>query len=271
MNGFKRKSESAFTLIETIVVLMLAALVLMAVLGIYNRVRASAVTIVDRLQESRLQTEILQKIAEDIDRLAAPGFDATINFQNKLNNGYHSARLILENSYYGTDDTKRREKKETFERIEWIATYDPDYDALKLYRMHTGLNAEDKLLEQAPDSASNKEQYIPVAEGVTFFEVKAQQGETVLGAWASETLPKAVRVGLSFAPQQELADGSIGVPDEQIFYRTIAVDRTRLIPYQFVKKKFDLPEEDPNALSQDPNGLPELFDENTEMPIDNEN
>ncbi|MHC4855450.1 MAG: type II secretion system protein, partial [Planctomycetota bacterium] len=49
MNGFKRKSESAFTLIETIVVLMLAALVLMAVLGIYNRVRASAVTIVDRL------------------------------------------------------------------------------------------------------------------------------------------------------------------------------------------------------------------------------
>jgi hypothetical protein len=80
-----------------------------------------------------------------------------------------------------------------------------------------------------------------------------------------------VRVGLSFAPQQELADGSIGVPDEQIFYRTIAVDRTRLIPYQFVKKKFDLPEEDPNALSQDPNGLPELFDENTEMPIDNEN
>jgi type II secretory pathway pseudopilin PulG len=96
MNGFKRKSESAFTLIETIVVLMLAALVLMAVLGIYNRVRASAVTIVDRLEQNRLQTEILQKIAEDIDRLAAPGFDATINFQNKLNNGYHSARLILE-------------------------------------------------------------------------------------------------------------------------------------------------------------------------------
>jgi type II secretory pathway pseudopilin PulG len=266
MNGCKRKSESAFTLIETIVVLMLAAMVLVAVLGIYNRVRASAVTIIDRLQQNRLQTEILQKIAEDIDRLAAPGFDATINFQNKLDNGYPSSRVILENSYYGNGD-----KKDTYERVEWVTVYDPAYDALKLYRMQSGLNAEDKLLQQAPDSASNKEQYIPVAEGVTFFEVKAQQGETVLGAWTSETLPKAVRVGLSFAPHQELADGSIGVPDEQVFYRTIAIDRTRLIPYQFVKKKFDLPEEDPNDLLQDPNGLPELSDENIEMPIDNEN
>ncbi|MDH4201273.1 MAG: type II secretion system GspH family protein [Phycisphaerae bacterium] len=271
MNDCKRKSESAFTLIETIVVVMLSAMVLVAVLGIYNRVRASAVTIIDRLQQNRLQTEILQKIAEDIDRLAAPGFDATINFQNKLNNGYHSARLILENSYYGTDEKTKSDKKDTFERVEWVTDYDMDTDTLKLYRMHTGLNAEDKLLGQTSDSASNKEQYIPVADGVTLFEVKAQQGETVLGAWTSETLPKAVRVGLSFAPHQELADGSIGVPDEQVFYRTIAIDRTRRIPYQFVKKKFDLPEEDPNALSQDPNGLPKLFDENTEMPIDNEN
>jgi type II secretory pathway pseudopilin PulG len=259
------KRKFAFTLIETIVVLMLAVMVLMAVLGIYNRMRASAVTIIDRLQQNRLQTEILQKIAEDIDRLAAPGFDATINFQNKLDNGYRSGRLILENSYYGNTD-----KKETFERIEWVAVYDPSYDALKLYRMHTGLNVEDKVLEQAPDSASDTEQYIPVAEGLTLFEVKAQQGETILGAWTSETLPKAVRVGLSFAPRQGLADGSIGVPEEQVFYRTMAIDRTRRIPYEFVKKKFDLPEEDPNALSQDPNELPEPFDKNSEIPIDNE-
>lgn len=265
MNGCKRKFESAFTLIETIVVLMLAAMVLMAVLGIYNQVRASAVTILDRLGQNRLQTEILQKIAEDIDRLAAPGFDATINFQNKLGNNYRSARLILENSYYGNTD-----KKETFERIEWVAVYDPDYDALKLYRMHTGLNVEDKVLDPAPDS-DKKGQYIPVAEAVTLFEIKAQQGENVLGAWTSETLPKAVRVGLSFAPQQELADGSIGVPDEQVFYRTIAIDRTRLIPYQFVKKTFDLPEEDPNDLLQDTDEILEPTDGNNEIPIDNGN
>lgn len=264
------KKRVAFTLIETIVVLMLAALVLMAVLGIYGRVRASAATILDRLQQNRLQVEILQKIAEDIDRLAAPGFDATINFQSKLDNGYSSSRLILENSYYGTDERTKADKKDTFERVEWVTSYDPYIDALKLYRMQSGLNAEDNLLGAAPDSDENKEKYIPVADGVTLFEVKAQQGETVLGAWTSETLPKAVRVGISFVPPQELADGSIGVPEEQVFYRTIAIDRTRLIPYQFVKKNFDLPEDDPNDITQDPNDLPQMLDEGSEVPVDEE-
>ncbi|MHC4951281.1 MAG: type II secretion system protein, partial [Planctomycetota bacterium] len=49
MNRGKVKIISAFTLIEVIVVLMLASLILVAVLGIYNRMRTSAVTIMDRL------------------------------------------------------------------------------------------------------------------------------------------------------------------------------------------------------------------------------
>lgn len=249
MNRNKVKFESAFTLVETIVVLMLASLILVAVLGVYGRMRANAVAILDRLQQNRLQAEILQKIAEDIDRLAAPGFEATINFQNKLDNGYRSAKLILQNSYYGNND-----KKDTYEKIEWRSSYDPQYDTLKLYRMHGGLNVEDKVLGANPDEPP----YIPVAGGVTHFELKAQQGENILGAWTSETLPKAVRIGISFAFPQELDDGSVGVPEEAISFRTVAIDRTRLIPYQFIKKKFDLPEEeDPNELSDDtdPNAL----------------
>ncbi|MEN8127771.1 MAG: prepilin-type N-terminal cleavage/methylation domain-containing protein [Planctomycetota bacterium] len=243
----------AFTLIEVIVVLMLSALILMAVLGIYNRMRTSGVVILDRLQQNRLQTEILQKIAEDIDRLAAPGFDATIKFQNGLNNGYRSAVLTLQNSYYGNSD-----KKVVYEQIEWTTTYDAEYDVLALYRMHGGLNVEDKVFGADPDVPP----YIPVAAGLTHFEVKAQQGENILGAWTSDTLPKAVRVALSFAPPQELSDGSTGVPEEDIFFRTIAIDRTRVIPYQFTKKKFDLPEEDPNDLleSTEPNELTDPFE-----------
>ena len=251
MNHHNEKFESAFTLVETIVVLMLASLILVAVLGVYGRMRANAATILDRLQQNRLQTESLQKIAEDIDRLAAPGFEAVINFQNKLDNGYRSAQLILENSYYGTND-----KKDTYEKIEWRSSYDPQYDTLKLYRMHSGLDVEDKVLGVDPDGPP----YIPVAAGVTHFELKAQQGENILGAWASETLPKAVRIGISFAPLQELDDGSIGVAEEDISFRTVAIDRTRLIPYQFIKKKFELPEgEDPNELSDDtdPNAMPD--------------
>ncbi len=259
------KSSFAFTLVETIVVLMLASLILVAVLGVYGRMRVNAVTILDRLQQNRLQAEILQKIAEDIDRLAAPGFEATINFQNKLDNGYRSARLVLRNSYYGNND-----KKDVYEEIEWRSSYDPQYDTLKLYHMHGGLNVEDKVLGVDPDEPK----YIPVAGGVTHFELKAQQGETILGAWASETLPKAVRIGISFALPQELDDGSVGVPEEAISFRTVAIDRTRLIPYQFIKKKFDLPEEeDPNDLSDDtdPNALiqDQIDDENE--PKDNEN
>jgi type II secretory pathway pseudopilin PulG len=260
MNRYKAKYESAFTLVETIVVLMLASLILVAVLGVYGRMRVNAGTILDRLQQNRLQSEILQKIAEDIDRLAAPGFEATINFQNKLDNGYRSAQLVLLNSYYGNND-----KKETYEKIEWRSSYDPQYDTLKLYRMHGGLNVEDKVLGADPDGPP----YIPVAAGVTHFELKAQQGETVLGAWSSETLPKAVRIGVSFALPQELDDGSIGVPEEEITFRTVAIDRTRLIPYQFIKKKFDLPEEeDPNDISEDtdPNALTQdLKDDETKL------
>jgi type II secretory pathway pseudopilin PulG len=260
MNRYKAKYESAFTLVETIVVLMLASLILVAVLGVYGRMRANAGTILMRLQQNRLQAEILQKIAEDIDRLAAPGFEATINFQNKLDSGYRSAQLILENSYYGNND-----KKDIYEKIEWRTSYDSQYGTLKLYRMHDGLNVEDKVLGVDPD----KPKYIPVAEGVTHFELKAQQGETVLGAWASNTLPKAVRVGVSFALPQELDDGSIGVPEEEISFRTVAIDRTRLIPYQFIKKKFDLPEEeDPNDVSDetDPNALAQnVIDDETEL------
>jgi type II secretory pathway pseudopilin PulG len=260
MNCHKVKFSSAFTLVETIVVLMLASLILVAVLGVYGRMRANAGTILDRLQQNRLQAEILQKIAEDIDRLAAPGFEATINFQNKLDNGYRSAQLILENSYYGNND-----QKDIYEKIEWRSSYDSQYDTLKLYRMHGGLNVEDKVL----GVDSDEPKYIPVAAGVTHFELKAQQGETVLGAWASETLPKAVRIGVSFALPQELDDGSIGVPEEEISFRTVAIDRTRLIPYQFIKKKFDLPEEeDPNDISDetDPNALTQdLKDDETKL------
>jgi type II secretory pathway pseudopilin PulG len=260
MKRYKAKLENAFTLVETIVVLMLASLILVAVLGVYGRMRANAGTILMRLQQNRLQAEILQKIAEDIDRLAAPGFEATINFQNKLDSGYRSAQLILENSYYGNND-----KKDIYEKIEWRTSYDSQYGTLKLYRMHDGLNVEDKVLGVDPDEPK----YVPVAEGVTHFELKAQQGETVLGAWASNTLPKAVRIGISFALPQELDDGSIGVPEEEISFRTVAIDRTRLIPYQFIKKKFDLPEEeDPNDVSDetDPNALTQdVTDDETKL------
>jgi type II secretory pathway pseudopilin PulG len=253
----KNKPQScfAYTLVETVVVLMMSALILTATLTIYQRIRKSAVLLAGHMEQSQLENEILQRIAEDIDRLAAPGFEATIKFRNKLDNGYYSGQLVLENSYYGTGD-----RKQVFEQVIWQTWYSPADDYLYLYRMHDGLNVEDKVLEKSPEESPSAGLYIPVVRGVTFFEFRAQQGENVLSAWTSDKLPQAVRVGLSFAPLQELADGSIGVPEEAKVYRTIAVDRTRLIPYQFVKKDLDLDilkeemDEDPNSRSSGTTG-----------------
>lgn len=222
---------------------MLGALILTSVLGIYQQVRAGGIKILDRMQQTRLQTEILQKIAEDIDRLAAPGFDSKINFLNKMVEGYRSSELVLENSYYGKGD-----KKEIYERIVWQTAYDSYLDAMILYRMHEGLNFEDPVLL----ANENEPSYVPVAVGLTHFQVLAQQGQNILGAWTSEELPKAARIEISFAAFQELSNGTVGIPQEEIFSRTVAIDRMRMIPFQFVKKTFDVPEfDDPNELTSD--------------------
>lgn len=239
MNRHKRQSglrRSAFTLIETLTVLALSAMLLTAVLQMYHQVRGSVSRMTRHLDENRLVREILQKMAEDIDRLAAPGFDATMQFRNKYDNGYNAAQLTLESKYYGKGNPPRAE---VYDRIVWQTNYDPYTQTLILYRMHEGLNVEDKLLESSAEESTSTGLYIPITDGLTHFEIRSQQGENFAQSWTSETLPNAVRIGLSFAPLEELPSGRLGVPEEFISYRTVAVDRTRYIPYQFVRRKLD--------------------------------
>ena len=136
-SGFRR---AAFTLIETLTVLALTAVLLTAVLQMYHQVRVSVSRITTHLDENRLVREILQKMAEDIDRLAAPGFDATLQFRNKYDNGYNAAQLTLENRFYGKGNPPRAE---IFDRVVWQTVYDAFTETLILYRMHEGLNLED--------------------------------------------------------------------------------------------------------------------------------
>lgn len=243
--------RTAFTLIETLTVLALTAILLTAVLQMYHQVRRSASQLAGHLDENRLAREILQKIGEDLDRLAAPGFDATIQFRNKYDNGYNSAQLTLQNKYYGKGTPP---KAEVYDQIVWQTTYDPFLQTMTLYRMHDGLNVEDKVIESGSDVSPSAGLFIPVADGLTHFELGSVQGENLTTSWTSETLPTSVQIGVSFSPLEELEDGRIGVPEEKIIYRTVAVDRTRFIPYQFIKRKLDtsaLEESDPN--STDPN------------------
>jgi hypothetical protein len=244
---------AAFTLVETLTVLAITALLLTAVLQMYHQVRRSASQIGGHLEENRLAREILQKIAEDIDRLAAPGFDATMQFRNKYDNGYNSAQLTLENKYYAKGAPP---KAEVYDRIVWQTTFDTFTQTLILYRMHDGLNLEDKVIESGSDVSPSAGLYIPITDGLTHFEMRSQQGEDTAMAWSSTTLPTAVRIGVSFSPMEDLPNGRVGVPEEKILYRTVAIDRTRFIPYQFTPRKLDtskLDDSDPN--DTDPNAV----------------
>ena len=243
-------------MVGTLTVLVMGSMILAAVIQIYNRVRTDATRINDRLDDDRLAMEVLQKIAEDVDRLTAPGFNTTMTIRSRYNNGYTSSQLILSNQYF--DKVK---KPQVYEQITWQTTYDPEDQTLLLYRSHHGLNLEDKVVEQLKVDEKQNELFIPIVGGVTMFDVRAVQDGQVQDKWASSKMPQGIQIGLSFSPLQEDSTGSLAVPEEAISYRTIAIDRSRTIAYRLVKPDFDMSE-----LDFDPNDLSLQSDEGSDDP-----
>jgi hypothetical protein len=246
------QNVQAFSLIEILTVLTLSAMILVATILIYSRVRTNAATITSRLESQSLPDEILQKIAEDIDHLATPGFDATVSIHNKDDNGYNSAQLIIENRYYGNDQPP---KANIYERVVWQSVYDPIQGQLILYRSHSGLNLEDKIVDNVHSGKEEPGLFVPVCAGLTYFgvfpltgddfgEQLGQAEDPAVSSWQKQEMPNGILLGLSLSPWVQLADGSYVMPEENIVYRAVAVDRTRPIPYKFVAKRFD--QNDPN-------------------------
>lgn len=220
---------------------------------IYSRVRGNAAMIVARLDHEAVPGEILQKIAEDIDRMAAPGFDATISIQNKMDTGYNSARMIIENRYYGNG---KPPKANIYERVVWQSMYDPMLDQMILYRSHGGLNLEDAVVDNLLTDRQKKDRldkFVPISQGLTFFGVYAVSGdEEPIPQWQKQAMPNGVLVKLSMRPMVQMEDGSFELPEENIISRAIAVDRTRPIAYKIGAKLADY--SDPNkSESNDPN------------------
>ena len=275
------KRSKAFSLIETVTVLTIAAMIMIAALGIYNRVKTAAAAINQTLDENVLPTEILQRIAEDLDRLATPGFDTTISIENKLDvSGYNTARLIIQNKIYDKDN-----KPQTFEKVVWQTHYDPFEEALILYRSHGGRNLEDKVITddlQAERQEMGNEFFIPLCSVITFFkiqvpvvkmvgenkkvgelrgekEVMAEESEKFLERWGGAKLPKAITVTISFAEPYLAVTGELEVPESEKIARTIVVDRTRKIKYKFVRKDFE--PEDANDIDSYQTSIDEVENE----------
>lgn len=245
------EKRSGYTLFELITVLVIGTMIIITAMTVYNRVRSAAAAIDRNLETNTLATEILQRIVEDIDRMAIAGTDTTLVIRNKLRNRYNITQMTLENKIY--DKSK---KPRTFAKVIWQTSYDPFEDALTIYRSHSGIAMEDRLFETSSDSTSRLEKpaselFVPLANVITYFKIEAIANEKPTDVWSSASLPKAVRISISFAEPFENMSGQLEVWEEDIITRTVAIDRTRAIKYVFVDANIDgsdLDDTDPNNL-----------------------
>ncbi len=224
------KYRSGFSLAEVLVALTIGAMVLVAVLSIYSRAETSAAAITRKLDSSRLPYEVLQIIAEDLDRIVALGADTKITIENKFENGFSTARLTVLRTI---DDSRNKEK--TFEKIIWQGNYDNNTNSLVLYRSHSGIALEDKLLDEQKEDWE-KELFVPVCDGVTFFKIQVPRGEEFQDSWTSSSLPAGIVVTISFAEPFKTLRGILDVPEDEKITRNIAVDRTRAIKFVLATK-----------------------------------
>jgi prepilin-type N-terminal cleavage/methylation domain-containing protein len=265
--GKTSNGRCGFSLVELLAVLVISTLLIISAIGVYGRMQRSAGELNATIETQELPSEILQSIAEDLDRIIAPvagqAADTKISIRNKLDEFYQSAQIKITRTYY--DD---KNQKQLYDEIVWQSNYDFDSQGLILYRSHSGLTVEDKLLGEEK-SKTNRELFIPVAAGLTYFKIEALTGGKFLDAWTADTLPRAVKISLSFVPPYKDIDGKLAVLENEMITRTVAIDRTRQIKFQFIPPNLDELEKnlfDSNAFEpfdfNDFNDLQGLYDSN---------
>lgn len=232
-----RKHSAAFSLAEVLAALVIGSMILIAVLAVYSRLESSANAIIGKLDDSRLPREVLQLIAEDLDRIITDSADVKITFQNKKQkDGYHSAQLKIIRTY-----NDKNNNAQDFEEIIWQTAYDYESftDGLVLYRSHSGLVLEDKLLDELKEDWQ-RGLLVPVCSGITFFQLQAATKTSPMDKWTGSNLPRNLIVTISFAQPVETLAGQWEVPDSEKITRTIAIDRTRKIKFEIVKQEYDM-------------------------------
>jgi len=253
-------ARGGFSLAEVLAALTIGAMVSVAVLGIYRRADRSAAAVIQRLDSVRLPNEILQRIAEDLDALVTSNPTAKVTIENKFVNVAGSkllcaARLTITDTI---EDNRNRELK--FREVIWQSSYDvaSPADNLILYRSHSGITLEDKVLEKNKE-AWEREIFVPICSGVTFFRIEAITGTMRAERWSSAS-PPGIAVTISFAEPYKKVDGTFDVPDEEKITRTIALDRTRKIRFEIA--------ETPEGNGQEAGKSPESPDANNITPVD---
>jgi prepilin-type N-terminal cleavage/methylation domain-containing protein len=223
----KAGMRKGFSLAEVMAALTIGAMILVAVLGIYNSAEKSASKIMLKLDSSRLSSEVLQRIAEDLDRIISSNPDTKVKIENKLKNGFPAAKITITKTIKDS-----RNKEVNFEEIVWQSIYNyenPDV-GLVLYRSYSGMALEDKLLDKSKDDLE-LERAVPICSGVTFFNITALKGDAPADKWDGPP-PPGIEVTMSFAEPFKRVNGTLDVLDEEKIKRTIAIDRTRKINFK---------------------------------------
>lgn len=226
------KRGKAFTLVEVLAALTIGAMILVTVLTVYGRTQQSVTRVTKKLDALRLPSEILQRIAEDLDQIVAGAADTKVTIDNRTDRaGFSNARLEIRKNLYN-----RNNRAQEFKKIVWQTSYDFDADSIVLYRSASGLALEDKLLDENKED-SERELFVPICSGLTFFKIQVPTKDDFLDRWAATSLPPGIIVTISFAEPLETTTNSFEVPEEKKISRTIAIDRTRKIDFVFALKE----------------------------------
>jgi len=263
--NYDYKNRKAFSLAEIVAALTIGSMVMISVLTIYTRLSKTSNTIINNLDRSSVALEVLQAIAEDIDRLTIADDNVKLTFENKTNDNFQIAQLVISKSFYD-----RENQQDDFEKVTWRAGFDYDSDAngLVLYRSHSGIVSEDRLLHSLKDR-DERELFVPFCEGLTYFSIESIQGERVTDEWKDEKrLPTGIAVTVSFAEPFKNVSGLWEVYEEDMVTRVIAVNRTRRIAF-YMKDIVTEKQQDANDV-EDVNGVNDaneaVVDPNVELP-----
>lgn len=218
--------RKGFSLAEMMAAMTIGAMVLVAVLGVYSRAERSAAAVKRKLGGSRLSSEILQRIAEDLDKVISSESDTTIKIENKFKNGFPASKLTITRT---VKDSAGKER--IFEEIVWQSLYDYEspVTGLVLYRGYSGMALEDKVLDKSKDELELARS-VPICDGVTYFKINALKDGSPVEKWEGSP-PFGITATISFAEPFKGAKGNLDVPDEEKITRTIAIDRTRKINF----------------------------------------
>lgn len=257
MQKLRSQSNRGFSLVEMLAIVVIGSMTLIAILAVYRRTEDSAAAVNRKLGKMQVPVEALQRIAEDLDKLISSGPDIKMTIENKFEEGFQKSQLTIVKTITNESAAKPEEKELILEEIVWQSGYDYEHGGggMVLYRGYSGMVSEDKFLDSQRAEWEANYPLVPLCRGLTYFKIDVPRGnDQYQDSWTSPTLPPGVRVTISFAEPFKTVSGTLDVAESEKISRTIAIDRTRKITYQFVPTEYDLPGDstDPNDLSVEP-------------------